>query len=89
MKTETMALLTLALLFAACGNEVADEAADETAMESMSAEDHAHMHGGMGGATDSTGAAIRQTIMLSPEQEQALGVTFATVQRMSLTRSIP
>jgi len=87
MMTKTTALLILALLLAACGDEAADETATES-MESMSAEDHAHMHGGMGGATDSTGAAIRQTIMLSPEQEQALGVTFATVQRMSLTRSI-
>jgi Cu(I)/Ag(I) efflux system membrane fusion protein len=57
-------------------------------MEGMSAEEHAHMHGGMAGAIDSTGATVRQTIMLSPEQEQALGVTFATVHRMTLTRSI-
>ena len=52
MKTKTMALLILALLFTACSDEVADEAADKTAMASMSAEDHAHMHGGMGGATE-------------------------------------
>ena len=84
MKAKTAALLTLALVAGACG----DEGSDDVAMEGMSAEEHAHMHGGMGGATDSTGAAIRQTITLSPEQEQALGVTFTTVRRMPLTRSI-
>lgn len=46
------------------------------------------MHGGMSGATDSTGATIRQTIMLSSEQQRALGMTFTTVHRMTLTRSI-
>ncbi len=84
MKSENTALLMLTLLLSACSST----GSDDTVMAGMSAEDHAHMHGGMVGATDSTGTAARQTITLSPEHERALGVTFTAAQRMTLTKSI-
>jgi len=84
MKNEMAALVILTLSVGACGGSGSDDAASA----GMSAEEHAHVHGGMGGATDSTGNAIRQTITLSPDQERVLGVTFITVRRMPLARSI-
>lgn len=84
MKTATAARALALLVMAACTGEETQDAA----MTGMSAEEHAHMHGGMAGTTDSTGATIRQTITLTPEQERTLGVTFSTVQRATLRRSI-
>ena len=84
MKTATATTVAVLFAMAACtGDET-----QETAMAGMSAEEHAHMQGGMAGATDSTGATIRQTITLTPAQEQTLGVMFGTVQRATLRRSI-
>jgi len=84
MRTIGAKILLAALALGACSGNTTED----TGMAGMSAEEHAHMQGGMAGATDSTGAAVRQTIMLSPEQERALGVTLTTVRRTTLTRSI-
>lgn len=44
--------------------------------------------GGTQGETDSTGQMLRQSVHLSPATERALGITYTTVRRESLTRSI-
>ncbi|MEJ2310904.1 MAG: efflux RND transporter periplasmic adaptor subunit [Gemmatimonadales bacterium] len=56
-------------------------------------EDAATEHAGHGGAatedeSGAAGASMRQPVHLSAEQERALGVVYATVQRETLTRSI-
>lgn len=67
----------------------ADRAEDVSSMEGMTAEEHALMSaGGTQGAMDSTGAAIRQAVHLTQEQERALGVAYTTVRRDSLKRSV-
>jgi Cu(I)/Ag(I) efflux system membrane fusion protein len=79
----TLPLLT-ALSLAACGG--GDES---SAMPEMTAEEHAaHLAGGTQGATDSTGAAVRQAVHLSAEEERALGVIYTTVGRTDLTRTV-
>jgi len=83
MTNRIASLFLVALLASGCGGSETEEA-----MPGMSAEEHAHMHGGMAGATDSTGATIRQTITLSPDQQRAIGVTYATVGRETLTRTV-
>jgi Cu(I)/Ag(I) efflux system membrane fusion protein len=58
-------------------------------MAGMTAEEHAKMQaGGAQGAMDSTGSALRQSVHLTHQQEQALGVTYTTVQREPLTRTV-
>jgi Cu(I)/Ag(I) efflux system membrane fusion protein len=54
----------------------------------MSAEEHARMQAGASGTTDSTGAAQREPVHLTAAQAQAIGVTYATVARGPLTRSV-
>jgi Cu(I)/Ag(I) efflux system membrane fusion protein len=71
-------------LVAACGGDQTDE----SPMEEMSAEEHAMHMGGGGGATDSTGAAVRSMVQLTAEQERALGVVYTTVGRKALARTI-
>ncbi|MEJ2371473.1 MAG: efflux RND transporter periplasmic adaptor subunit, partial [Gemmatimonadales bacterium] len=56
-------------------------------------EDAATEHAGHGGAatedeSGAAGASMRQPVHLSAEQERALGVVYATVERETLTRSI-
>jgi Cu(I)/Ag(I) efflux system membrane fusion protein len=79
------ALSTLtALLLAACSG-----GDNDSAMPEMTAEEHAaHLAGGTQGATDSTGAAVRQAVHLSAAEERALGVIYTTVHRMDLTRTV-
>ncbi len=76
-----MAGLVLAI---GCG-----ETGEESPMARMSAEEHARMQaGGTQGAMDSTGMTLRQPVQLTPAQEQALGVTYTTVSRDTLERTI-
>jgi Cu(I)/Ag(I) efflux system membrane fusion protein len=60
----------------------------ESPMEGMTAEEHAMHMGGGGGTTDSTGAAIRNPVHLTPEQRNSLGIVYTTVGRTTLRRSI-
>jgi RND family efflux transporter MFP subunit len=85
MRLRLLLVTGAVLLLAACG---ADEA-DESPMIGMTAEEHARMQaGGTQGEMDSTGAAVRQPVHLSTEQERALGIRYTTVQRETLTRTI-
>ncbi len=78
-------IVLASLLAAACGSDQEDA----SPMEGMSAEEHAMMMaGGTQGAMDSTGAAIRQPVHLTAEQERALGITFTTVRRETLSRRV-
>ncbi|HLB37890.1 MAG TPA: efflux RND transporter periplasmic adaptor subunit [Gemmatimonadales bacterium] len=71
-------------VFAACGGS-----GGESTMGGMTAEEHARMQAGATqGAVDTTGAAVRQPVHLTAEQERALGVVYATVERQTLTRTI-
>jgi Cu(I)/Ag(I) efflux system membrane fusion protein len=60
----------------------------ESPMEDMTAAEHAMHMGGGGGATDSTGAAIRNPVHITPEQERSLGIVYLTVGRTTLSRRI-
>ncbi len=78
--------LTWALLVtaAACAPE-----AEEGGMPEMSAAEHAQMQaGGNQGATDTTGAAVRQAVHLTASQERALGVVYASVTSETLERTV-
>lgn len=81
MKARFGILLVAVTTVAACGKK--EQAA--SSMAGMSAEEMARM--GQGGV-DTTGAAVRQPVHLTPEQERALGVVYTTVQRETLTRTI-
>jgi Cu(I)/Ag(I) efflux system membrane fusion protein len=73
-----------AVALAACGKE-----ADESAMAGMTAEEHARMQaGGTAGAVDTTGAALREPVHLTAEEERALGVVYTVVRRGPLARTI-
>ena len=78
-------VLWLAALTAwACGG-----GQDASPMPGMTAEEHARMSaGGTQGAMDSSGMAMRQPVLLTREQERALGVTYVTVARAPLTRTV-
>lgn len=78
-------LVTVLATAWACGG-AQDEASP---MAGMTAEEHAKMlAGGTQGTFDTTGAAVRQTVQLTPEQERALGVSYAPVRREPLTRTV-
>lgn len=78
------ARLLLAAAALACGGRE-----PESPMAGMTAEEHARMvAGGAQGATDSTGVVARQPVRLSPAEARALGVTYATVAREAVTRTI-
>ncbi len=78
-------LVALLLVVGACG---AGDQADSSRGE-MTPEEHARMlAGGNQGAVDTTGAALRQAVHLTPAQERALGVVYTTVTRGSLQKSI-
>lgn len=57
-------------------------------MAGMTAEEHARMMTGVQGRSDSTGELARQPVQLTPAEARALGVTYATVAREAVTRSI-
>jgi Cu(I)/Ag(I) efflux system membrane fusion protein len=79
-------LMLASLVALACGGGQQDEASP---MAGMTAEEHARMQaGGTQGSMDSTGAAIRQTVQLTPAQERALGVTYVSVRREPLARTV-
>lgn len=74
---------SLFLLVAACGG-----ASESGGMAEMTPEEHARMlAGGTQGAVDSTGA-VRQAVHLTPAQERALGVIYATVSRETLQKTV-
>jgi len=73
-------------MLAAVGCRTGEEG---SSMAGMTAEEHARMQAGGGaGATDTSGAALRQAVHLTPAQERALGVTYTAVTRTSLTRTV-
>lgn len=68
----------------ACGGEP-----DASPMPGMTAEEHARMSaGGTQGTMDSAGMVVRQPVHLTREQERALGVTYVTVGRAPLERTV-
>jgi membrane fusion protein, copper/silver efflux system len=76
-------LMTVLAAWACGGKEKASP------MPGMTAEEHARMSaGGMQVIVDSGGNAMRQPVQLTPEQERALGVTYTTVSRQPLTRTV-
>jgi Cu(I)/Ag(I) efflux system membrane fusion protein len=84
MRIEALLGLGAALALAACGGKK-----DGSAMVGMTAAEHARMQaGGTAGVADSNGVTRRQPVRLTPEQERALGVTYLTVRRDTLSRSI-
>jgi Cu(I)/Ag(I) efflux system membrane fusion protein len=73
------------LAVAACGGAKKSE----SPMAGMTAEEHARMQaGGTAGTTDSSGAAQRQPVHLTAEQARALGVTYLTVRRDTMSRDV-
>jgi Cu(I)/Ag(I) efflux system membrane fusion protein len=79
-------LVAVLVLAAACSGRDTQPADD---MTSMTPEEHARMQaGGTQGEVDSTGAMVRQEVHLTTEQERSLGVSFTTVRRESLIRTI-
>jgi len=78
-------VVVAALVVWACGGGEPEA----SPMPGMTAEEHARMSaGGTQGAMDSTGMAMRQPVQLTREQERALGVTYITVGRAPLTRTV-
>ena len=79
-------LVAVLVLAAACSGPEAQPADD---MTSMTPEEHARMQaGGNQGEVDSTGVTVRQDVHLTAEQERSLGVSYTTVRRESLIRTI-
>jgi Cu(I)/Ag(I) efflux system membrane fusion protein len=79
-------LVAILMLAAACSGRETQSADDPT---SMTPEEHARMQaGGTQGEVDSTGAMVRQDVYLTDDQERSLGVSYATVRRESLIRTI-
>lgn len=79
MKRATIAVALATLVFAC-------RAAPESAAGGMSAEEHARMQGAA--ATDTASPSARAPVHLDASQVRALGVTFTTVSRGPLVRSI-
>ncbi len=75
--------LTLGAALMGCGS-----GEEESPMPGMTAEEHARMQAGAPGETDTTGAAVRQAVHLTADQERALGVIYTTVRREPLVRTI-
>ncbi len=85
MRTMLSAALIVALGITGCGKSPEPG----STMTGMTPDEHARMQaGGTQGAMDSTGAAVRQPVHLTAQQEQALGVTYTRVGREPLTRTI-
>ena len=81
MKLKKLLLVSVAV-GVACGG-----GADE-GMPEMTAAEHAAMSSGGTQEVDSTGAAVRQPVHLSAQDAQTLGVTYTTVGRETLERTI-
>lgn len=81
MKLRVWASLAGTLVLAACGGKK-----DTSPMAGMTAEEHAKMQAGGAAAGDSVGA--RQPVHLTAEQARALGVTYLTVRRDTMSRDI-
>ncbi len=82
-----MKLTKLWLIGLAAG--VACGGTEDEGMPGMTAAEHAAMSaGGTAGEVDSTGAAVRQPVHLSAEDARTLGVTYATVTRETLEKTI-
>jgi Cu(I)/Ag(I) efflux system membrane fusion protein len=75
--------LLAALAAAGCAKQDA-----ESPMSGMTAEEHARMQAGGSQQMDSTGRVVREMVRLSPSEERALGVTYITVGRETLTKSV-
>ena len=82
MRARTLAWLVVSALLAACGNRKAD-----SPMAGMTAEEHAKMQAG-GAAAPDTGVGARAPVHLTAEQARALGVTYLTVGRDTMSRNI-
>jgi RND family efflux transporter MFP subunit len=83
------ALLGVAALLIACGRDTARGGAEAgAATMGMTAEEHARMLAGQTGATDTAGQALRQPVHLTAEQARAIGVTYTTVERGPLLRTV-
>jgi Cu(I)/Ag(I) efflux system membrane fusion protein len=79
-------LVAVLMVTAACGGPEAQPADDPT---SMTPEEHARMQaGGTQGEVDSSGAMVREDVHLTADQERSLGVSYTTVRRESLIRTI-
>jgi Cu(I)/Ag(I) efflux system membrane fusion protein len=83
MTRATILFAAAALLAAACGKSEQPDA-----MAGMSAEEHARMAAGGSVAMDSNGAAQREAVHLTATQAQAIGVTYTTVARGPLARTV-
>jgi Cu(I)/Ag(I) efflux system membrane fusion protein len=76
-------ILGLTAALAACGGGKQDEGG----MAGMSAEEHARMTAAAG-TSDSNGGPQREPVHLTPAQARAIGVTYSTVARGPLARSV-
>lgn len=76
-------LIAAVLAASACGRGEKGEGTG-----GMSAEEHARMAAGQAGTTDSGGVTVREPVHLTPGQAQAIGVTYTTVARGALTRTV-
>jgi membrane fusion protein, copper/silver efflux system len=74
----------LLVLAAACSRRPEER----SPMPGMTAEEHARMQAGATTVPDTGGAQARQAVHLTPQQERALGVTYVTVRRQPLTRTV-
>ena len=71
---------------AACSGREAQPADDPT---SMTPEEHARMQaGGTQGEVDASGVMVREDVHLTADQERSMGVSYTTVRRESLIRTI-
>ncbi len=85
MRSNRWMPLVALLLAVGCG----DDTDGESPMTGMTAAEHARMQaGGTQGTFDSSGAAVRQPVHLTPQQERALGVVYTIPRRETLTRTI-
>jgi Cu(I)/Ag(I) efflux system membrane fusion protein len=71
---------------AACSGREAQPADDPT---NMTPEEHARMQaGGTQGEVDASGEMVREDVHLTADQERSMGVSYTTVRRESLIRTI-
>ncbi len=82
MKLKKLLLVGVAV-GVACGGGGEDQG-----MPEMTAAEHAAMSGGGTQEVDSTGAAVRQPVHLSAQDERTLGITYTRVVRETLERTI-
>ena len=82
LSRSTGPLLVLFAALAGCGGENRSDAGAPGEM------DHSQHQMGAGGAVDSTGAAAREPVTLTPAQERALGVVYTQVARSPLETTV-